>query len=118
MIVVLDSSAIVTLLLKRGGDEKVKALLADPANSVRLHRQNATEVRYILHRRFALAAFLAAHPERLHPNANERPDLTGLDLDDPMVFDPMAATTQTNRTMNDLEAAGVLIEGDNQHPDL
>lgn len=114
----LDSSALVTLLLKRPGDALVKALIADPANSVRLHLQNATEVRYIMHRHFALAAWLARHPERLHPHAGGRPDLTGLDLDDPAVFDFAAGSRSASATMNDLVAAGIVIEGESEHPDL
>lgn len=118
MTIVLDSSAVVTLLLRRKGNEKVKALIADRSNDVRIHRQNATEVRYVMHRRFALAAFIAQHPERVHPNSNERPDLTGLNLDDPSIFDVAVAAQKADERMSDLVAAGVSIEGDTEYPDL
>lgn len=118
MTAVLDSSALVTFLLNREGADKVRDLLDAPSNDVRIHRQNATEVRYILHRRYALAAFLAQHPERVHPNSNERPDLTGLDLDAPAVFDAQTASRNADHRLNQLIQLGLSIEDDVQHPNL
>ena len=84
--------------------------------AVFLHRQNAAEVWYQAHRKGALAAFLRAHPQRIAPDG--RPDLTGVDFDDPAVFDTEAGAAGASALLSDIEAAGVQIVGDEILPTL
>ena len=113
---VLDASAVLAWARQSQGEEQVKALLLDENADVFLHRQNATEVWYQTHRSIAIATFLAANPQRVTPN--QSPDLTGLNLADPTIFDFAAGITGANRLMADIEAAQVQIVGDETYPDL
>lgn len=114
--VVFDASAIMTWAMARQGLEAVENLLFDESAPVYLHRQNAAEVWYQMHRQSALRAFLAANPQRVAPDG--RPDLTGLDLGDRAVFNPDAGQHFAEATLARIEAAGVQIVGDESFPDL
>ncbi len=114
--VVFDASAVLAYVKARDGAEAVKARLLDTSAPVYLHRQNAVEVWYQMHRQGALRALLAAHPQRVA--ADDRPDLTGLDLGDRAVFDAEAGRRFAEATLARVEAAGVQIVGDGDFPDL
>ena len=114
--VVFDASAVMTWAKARPGVEKIERLLFETTAPVYLHRQNAVEFWYQVHRTGALASFLADKPERFSPDG--RPDLTGLDLNDRAVFDAEAGKRFADATLLRVEAAGVRIVGDGDFPDL
>lgn len=114
--VVFDASAVMSYVKAQPGGEAVKACLLDTDTRVVMHRQNAAEVWYQLHRQGALASFFVAHPQRIAPNG--RPDLTGLDMSDHAVFDAGAGQRFADATLLRVEAAGVQIAGDETFPDL
>lgn len=114
--VVFDASAIMTWARARPGVEKIERLLFETTAPVYLHRQNAVEFWYQVHRTGALASFLADKPERFSPDG--RADLTGLDMNDRAIFDAEAGKVLADATLARIEAAGVQIVGDEAFPDL
>ncbi len=114
--VVFDASAVMSYVKAQPGGEAVKACLLDENARVFLHRQNAVEVWYQMHRQGALSAFLAANPGRVAPDG--RPDLTGLDMADRSIFDPFVGERFADEVLARIEAAGVQIVGDEAFPDL
>lgn len=114
--VVFDASAVMSYVRAQPGGEAVRACLLDENARVFLHRQNAVEVWYQIHRQGALSAFLAANPQRVAPDG--RPDLTGLDMGDRAIFDADAGRAFADSTLARIEAAGVQIVGDEVFPEL
>lgn len=114
--VVFDASAVMSYVKARPGAEAVKACLLDESARVFLHRQNAAEVWYQLHRQGALSAFLTGNPQRIAPDG--RPDLTGLDMSDRAIFDAETGKRFVEAALARVEAAGVQIVGDEAFPDL
>ncbi len=114
--VVFDASAVVSFVKAEPGGEMVKAFLLDPDARAFLHRQNAAEVWYQMHRQGAISRFLASNPGRIA--ANGRVDLAGLDFGDSAVFDAAAGRAFADATLASVEAAGVQIRGDETFPDL
>jgi predicted nucleic acid-binding protein len=114
--VVFDASAVVSYVKAQPGGEKVKACLLDSYSRALMHRQNAAEVWYQMHRQGALSRFLTANPQRIAPDG--RPDLTGLDMSDGAVFDAEAGRIFADSTLARVEATGVQIVGDETFPDL
>lgn len=107
MIFVLDSSAAVALLDDRPGADAVESVLADDEGTVYIHLLNLAEVFYIAHRRGALAAYLALHPQRQNQAEPDRPDLTGLDFTDETIFDAGAGETTALAALRRLDNSGV-----------
>lgn len=105
-----------TWAMARQGLETVENRLFDESAPVYLHRQNAVEVWYQMHRQGALRMFLATTPQRVAPDG--RPNLTGLDLGDRTVFSPIAGQRFADATLARVEAAGVQIVGDESFPNL
>lgn len=94
----------------------VRKCLLNPDTRVWMHRQNAAEVWYQMHRQEALARILALNPQRVA--ANGRADLTGIDFNDRSIFDAEAGRAFADATLARVEAAGVQIVGDEAFPDL
>lgn len=105
----LDASAATTLLLSGDGAEVVRAALLDSEARAVIHLQNFVEVFYFAHRGGALAAFLERHPERKAKTLTDSPDLTGLDMFDPAIFDKAAGDIEAAKVRPELEAIGVEI---------
>lgn len=106
---VLDANAATALLFLGDGVEVVRAALADDEGQPCIHLANLLEVFYFAHRSGALAVFLDAHPERKGITETDSPDLTGVDLLDPVIFDKVAGDVAAASVRPQLEAIGVRI---------
>lgn len=114
--VVLDTSAVLAWAIGESGSKQVHELLENRALPVFFHRQNATEVRYQVHRGAAVKAFFLANPGLVA--ANGKQNMTGLDFDDPEVFDAAEGVLAADAMISRLESSGIKIVGDERHPDL
>lgn len=107
MIVVLDTSAMMALLLNRPGAQVVEAALFDDEATAYAHRWNVAEVFYNMHRRGAMARYLANHPEARVVGDPGKPDMTGIDVLNPDVFDVQAGLQRARLAMVRLGQVGV-----------
>lgn len=113
MIFVLDASAAESFLFAREGGDIVRACLLEDEGTAYIHRQNLIEIFYVAHRRGALAAFLARHPERQNATEPDKPNLEGVDFLDAAVFDEAAGDVAADLALENLQNAGVrVIESD------
>ena len=106
---VLDASAATALLFTGSGAEVVRAAIADDEGQPCIHLQNLIEVYYFAHRSGALAQFLDKNPQRKGKTVTDSPDLTGVDLLDPAIFDKSAGDVEAAKVRPRLEAIGVRI---------
>ena len=106
---VLDASAATALLFSGDGVEVVRAAIADGEAQPCIHLVNLIEVFYFAHRRGALAAWLRLHPERAARTITDSPDLTGVDLLDPAIFDKGAGDVAASQVRPQLENIGVRV---------
>ena len=81
-----------------------------------MHKLNATEVWYQVHRNNALKAFLSANPQR--ETLNQSPNLTGLDFSAPSIFDGPKGLIAVEQLFFRIALSGIQIVGDETHPDL
>lgn len=109
MNLVLDSSGANALLFGGVGAEIVSAALLDDEARAFIHLQNAIEVYYFAHRAGALDAFLTSHPERRGKTPSDSPDLTGLDMFDPTIYDIKAGNVEGADALARLQSIGVMI---------
>ena len=105
----LDASAANALLFADDGAEVVRAALLDDEASAYIHLQNFIEVFYFAHRRGALHEFLERNPARKAKTPTDSPDLTGLDMFDPAIYDRRAGDVEAAKVRPRLEAIGVQI---------
>ena len=115
-LVVFDSSAVITWATGRYGVAQIEAILKTRNTQVYLHRHNATEVWYQVHRAAALEKFLQANGDRVKPGSS--PDLTGVDMNDTTMFESEKGRQTANLLFNRIEDAGVKIVGDETFPNL
>lgn len=94
-------------LFNREGADVVEEALVKHRGEVLAHAFNATEVFYQLHRRGALASWLARTPGAQNPTEPDKPNLGGAELRDPQVFDAVAGESVARKGITNLEAAGV-----------
>lgn len=109
MTLVVDASAATALLFLGDGVEVVRAAIADDEAQPVIHLQNLIEVYYFAHRSGALADFLDKHPERKGKTATDSPNLTGVDLLDPEIFDKAAGHREAAKVRPRLENIGVRV---------
>lgn len=109
MTLVLDASGATVLLFSGDGVEVVRAAIADDEAQPCIHLLNLIEVFYFAHRRGALAAWLRLHPERAPKRITDSPDLTGVDLLDPAIFDRAAGDVEAAKVRPRLENIGVRV---------
>ena len=106
---VLDASGANALLFGGiGADIVSAALLKDEARAF-IHLQNAIEVYYFAHRAGALDAFLNRHSERRGKTRSDSPNLTGLDMFDPTIYDAQAGNVEGADALARLENIGVAL---------
>lgn len=106
---VLDASAATTLLLLGTGVEIVRAALADDEAQPVIHLLNLVEVFYFVHRSGALAQFLDREPHRKGKTPTDSPNLTGVDMLDPAIFDRAAGDVEAAKVRPRLESLGVRV---------
>lgn len=109
MTIALDANAATALLFAGEGAEVVRAAIADDEAQPCIHLVNLIEVFYFAHRRGALAAWLRLHPERAARTITDSPNLTGVDLLDPAIFDKAAGDREAAKVRPQLEAIGVRV---------
>ncbi len=105
----LDANAALALLFGGSGVEIVSAALLEDEARAYIHLQNAIEVFYFAHRAGALDAFLTLHPARRGKTPVDSPNLTGVDLLDPAIYDARAGDVEAARALAELENFGVQI---------
>ena len=105
----LDASGATALLFAGDGAEVVRAALLDDEGAACIHLLNLAEVFYFAHRSGALADWLELHPERKGKTPTDSPDLTGVDMFDPAIFDKGAGDVEAAKVRPRLEAIGVQI---------
>jgi hypothetical protein len=95
------------LLLQRPGGEVVQAAIFDYEAVAYAHRINLVEVFYNMHQRGAMAAYLARHPQARIPGDPGKPDMTGIDVFDPTIFNPHDGERDAQIAMETLANTGI-----------